>query len=394
MIHTTQATYLALNKIEGFGVKYFMHFEENYPDITQILTLSDAELLALNWQEKHIHQWRKLSWKNIETELNWAEKPDCHILNWHDSAYPRLLKEIHRPPVILYVQGQCDAINRMSMGIVGTRHPTPYGRENAKKFSQELAEIGFCICSGLAMGTDGVAHQSALSYPTGTTAVVATGLDQIYPVRHQKLAHDILENGAIISEFPFKTPPRAENFPRRNRIISGLSRGVLVIEAALKSGSLITARYALEQGREVFAIPGSIQNTQAHGCHELIRQGAVLVNSIVNIFEELNISFSKENNEPNITKQREKFKQTKPTEPLILKDHPKQLSLPTPLPASLPNDKNYPLLEYLHSSTPTSIDQLIEQSGLLPHIIIEQLLTLELLDLIQKAPSGGYYRSY
>lgn len=371
MIPTPQATYLALNKIDGFGVKYFMHFEKNYPDITQILNLSDAELLALNWQEKHIHQWRNLSWKNIEAELNWAEKPDCHILNWHDSAYPRLLKEIHRPPVILYIQGQCDALNRMNMGIVGTRHPTPYGRENAKNFSQELAEIGFCICSGLAIGIDGVAHQSALSYPTGTTAVVATGLDQIYPVRHQKLAHDILENGAIISEFPFKTPPRAENFPRRNRIISGLSRGVLVIEAALKSGSLITARYAMEQGREVFAIPGSIQNAQAQGCHALIRQGAVLVNSIDNILEELNVSFA--------TKKKQ-------IEQTVLEKSQKN--------TSLPNEKSYPLLAYLHSSTPTSIDKLIEQSGLLPNIIIEQLLTLELLDFIQKAPSGGYYRSY
>lgn len=369
MIPTPLATYLALNKIDGFGVKHFMHFEKNYPDITQILTLSDAELIALGWQEKHIHQWRNLSWKSIETELTWAEKPDCHILNWHDPAYPRLLKEIHRPPVILYVRGQCDALNRTSMGIVGTRHPTPYGRENAKTFSQQLAEIGFCISSGLAIGIDGVAHQSALPYPTGTTAVVATGLDQIYPIRHQKLAHAILENGAIVSEFPFKTPPRAENFPRRNRIISGLSRGVLVIEAALKSGSLITARYAMEQGREVFAIPGSIQNTQTHGCHELIRQGAVLVNNIDNILEELNIGFSKE-----ITKN-------------TLEIAPKNTTL-----SKASNNKNYPLLEYLDSSTPTSIDKLIEQSGLLPAIVIEQLLTLELLELIQKAPSGGYYR--
>lgn len=359
MIKTNLATYLALNKIDGFGVKYIQHFEKMYADITQILTLSNPELLQLGWQEKHINQWRSLSWKTIEDELNWASQPHHYIFHWHDKAYPRLLKEIHRPPVILYIQGQLDAITPQTIAIVGTRHPTPYGKQNAAYFSQQLAEIGFCIASGLAIGIDGIAHQSALPSPAGTVAVVATGLDQVYPERHKNLAKNILENGAIISEFSFKTSPRPENFPRRNRIISGLSRGVLVIEAALKSGSLITARYAIEQGREVFAIPGIIQNPHTHGCHSLIQQGAVLVNSLNDILDELAIQM--------------------PSQP---KDVP-EMSNTTP---------HSPLLDHIDYGVAVSIDTLIERSGSTYDSVITELLTLELSGLIQKSSNGGYFK--
>ena len=369
MIHTPLATYLALNKIEGFGPKHIAYFEKNYADITSFLRLSNGELAALNWKEKQIQQWRSLSWQAIETELAWAEKPNCHILHWHDIHYSRLLREIHDPPTVLYVKGQLDTLNRPTMAVIGTRHPSPYGKENAAHFSRQLAEIGFCISSGLAIGIDGVAHHAAFSYPAGSIAVIATGVDQVYPERHKQLANHLLENGAIISEFPFKTPPRPENFPRRNRIISGLSQGLLVIEAALKSGSLITARYAMEQGREVFAIPGMIQNSQTQGCHALIRQGAVLVSSVEQILEELRLL-------PDT--------KMKPLEEKAI-DHPLSkidLSIhPT-------------LLEKIDYSIPISIDKLVEITGLSANQITTQLFDLEIAGYIEKSPEGGYWRLF
>ena len=359
MIHTSLAIYIALNKIHGFGTKHILHFEKKYPDITQVLTLSDKELTQLGWSEKQIQQWRNLSWQLIENELNWANHPRCHIIHWHSPYYPTFLKTIHSPPAILYVQGELDALYRPTLAIVGTRHPTAYGKQNAAHFSQQLAESGFCIASGLAIGIDGIAHQHALPYSSNTLAVVATGLDQIYPERHRPLAEKIIEKGALVSEFPFKTPPRPENFPRRNRIISGLSQGILVIEAALKSGSLITARYAMEQGREVFAIPGIIQNPHTHGCHSLIRQGAVLVNSIDNIFEELgySVSIHQKNEQENTS----------------------EISRHT-------------ILKHIDYGISTSLDMLIERSGLAPDKIVTELLSLELSDIIEKTEDGGSYR--
>ncbi len=357
MIKTPLAVYLALNKISNFNTKHLLHLEQHYADITQILTLSNTDLTQMGWNDKHVQQWRNACWTTIESELNWANQAKHHILHWHDSFYPKLLKEIHCPPPILYIHGELDAIHRQTIAIVGTRHPSEYGKKNAAYFSQKLAEIGFCIASGLAIGIDGVAHQHALPYPVSTVAVVATGLDQIYPYRHQALASQIIENGAIISEFSFKTPPRPENFPRRNRIISGLSKGVLVVEAALKSGSLITARYAMEQGREVFAIPGIIQNPSSHGCHALIRQGAVLVNSLEDILEEFGV---KADNPPTHNKSEEKLQS--------------------------------PLLNYLDYGVATPIDMIITRSGLSYDQIATDLLTLEISGAISQIP-GGYYRN-
>lgn len=358
MIKTTLAAYVALNKINGIGIKHILAIEKKHSDITQILNFTDNDLLQLGWNEKHIQQWRKLCWKSIEQELASANHSHCHILHWHDSQYPYLLKEIHYPPPVLYIKGNLDAIHQSILAIVGTRHPTEYGKRNATHFSHQLAELGFCIASGLAIGIDGIAHQQALSFPSSTVAVVATGLDQVYPTRHQSLAAKILENGAIISEFPFKTQPRPENFPRRNRIISGLSQGVLVIEAALKSGSLITARYAMEQGREVFAIPGIIQNPGTHGCHALIRQGAVLVNSVNDILEELGLETT---SSKNISSEK---------------------SIKTV-------ESN--LLQYIDYGIATPLDLIIARSGLTASEITAELFTLELSETISKT-SDGYYR--
>lgn len=211
-----------------------------------------------------------------------------HILTLGDPAYPPDLLEIADPPVMLQVQGQLDVLRHpRRLAVVGSRHPTPQGRENARDFSHALGELGVCIVSGLAQGIDGAAHEGALDAGAPTIAIVGTGLDRVYPRQHAALAKRIAAQGALVSEYLVGTPPLAPNFPQRNRIISGLSQGTLVVEAALQSGSLITARVATEQGREVFAIPGSIHSPQSKGCHALIRQGAKLVESAQDILEDL-----------------------------------------------------------------------------------------------------------
>ncbi len=215
------------------------------------------------------------------------EGDNRHLITLHDARYPTLLREIDDAPPMLFIQGDPTILNLPQIAIVGSRNPSASGRQTATDFAHFLASAGLAITSGLADGIDGAAHQGALETKNSTLAVTGTGLDRVYPAKHRELAHRIAEQGALISELPPGTPPIPANFPRRNRIISGLSLGTLVVEAAQKSGSLITARLATEQGREVFAIPGSIHNPLARGCHALIRQGAKLVETAGDILEEL-----------------------------------------------------------------------------------------------------------
>lgn len=223
----------------------------------------------------------------IGQALAWADQPGQHLLTLADADYPARLLELPDPPTVLYVRGRLECLNRDGIAIVGSRNATPQGAGNARIFAKALSESGFAIISGLALGVDAAAHQGALEAAGETVAVIGTGADRLYPARNRSLALEVTERGAIVSEFPLGTPAAAANFPRRNRIISGLSRGVLVVEAAVESGSLITARLAGEQGREVFAIPGSIHSPQSRGCHQLIRQGAKLVETADDILEEL-----------------------------------------------------------------------------------------------------------
>jgi DNA processing protein len=220
----------------------------------------------------------------------WLADPAHEIIAWDDPDYPRALLELGFAPPALFFVGRRELLNRPALAIVGSRNSTVQGAENARAFAQALAHAGLTIVSGLATGVDAAAHAGALTAAGSTLAVVGTGLDRVYPASNRELAHRIAEGGGLISEFPPGTPPREKNFPRRNRLISGLSRGVLVVEAALSSGSLITARYAGEQGREVFAIPGSIHSPLAKGCHKLIREGAKLVQTAQDILEELGMS--------------------------------------------------------------------------------------------------------
>ena len=240
---------------------------------------------------------------NTQLELTWdwlKDEPGCrHLLTLADTAYPQSLLNMEDPPLLLYAMGPSaiwmngglnSAANR-TIAIVGSRNPTPQGAANARQFALALAQAGLTIVSGMALGVDGAAHEGALegapAEQLATIAVVGTGLDRVYPKQHRVLAHRIAQCGILLSEYPLGTPPLAANFPKRNRIIAGLSRGTLVVEAALQSGSLITARLAIEQGKDIFAIPGSIHSTQARGCHALIKQGAKLVESAQDILEEM-----------------------------------------------------------------------------------------------------------
>jgi DNA processing protein len=247
-------------------------------------SLSDWQAAAISANE--INALQNPDWKAVEKDFAWLQKSNHHIVTQDDNAYPILLKELYDSPLLLFVQGAPDTLAQPQLAIVGSRNPTVTGRETAEQFAFCLAQAGLTITSGLALGIDAASHHGALA-AAKTIAVTGCGLNFIYPATHRALAEKIIGNGALVSEFPPDIPPAAKNFPRRNRIISGLSLGVLVVEAALKSGSLITARCAADQNREVFAIPGSIHNPLARGCHQLIQQGAKLVEKSEDILIEL-----------------------------------------------------------------------------------------------------------
>ncbi|MEP7140633.1 MAG: DNA-processing protein DprA [Caldimonas sp.] len=238
---------------------------------------------ALERAPEHFETRRDAAWRWLESGADVAR--DVVVVG--DPRYPQMLLESADPPLLLYAQGRIELLQRPAIAVVGSRNPTAQGLENARAFASHLSRAGWVVVSGLALGIDGAAHEGALEGGSGTIAVVGTGLDRIYPARHRALAARIAADGLVVSEFAIGTPALPEHFPIRNRIIAGLGRGTLVVEAALQSGSLITARLAAESGRDVFAIPGSIHSPQARGCHALIKQGAKLVDSAADIVDEL-----------------------------------------------------------------------------------------------------------
>ncbi|MDR0736541.1 MAG: DNA-processing protein DprA [Zoogloeaceae bacterium] len=305
--------------------------------------------------------------EKIAAALAWAAEPDCHLIALADKRYPPQLLEIPDPPTLLYVRGDPAALQRPGIAVVGSRNATPHGLKTAEDFARTLADAGFGIISGLALGIDAAAHSGALASKTRqtTVAVIGTGADRIYPARNQALARHIVEQGAIVSEFPLGTPAIAANFPRRNRVISGLARGVLVVEAATESGSLITARLAGEQGREVFAIPGSIHSPLSKGCHRLIRQGAKLVESAQDILEELTGAY------------------LAPPEP--------PPSTPSSPEDSAAATEAFRLLTHLGHEVCT-LDDLAQRSGLPADTLLALLLNLELEGRIATLPGNRYQR--
>lgn len=292
----------------------------------------------------------------VHRSIEWASQPGQYILTLADEAYPQALLEIADPPNLLYVRGNPALLQKRGLAMVGSRNATPQGAQTAENFARALAGKGLCIVSGLALGIDAAAHRGALAAGGETIAVIGTGADRIYPARNKELALSIVEHGAVISEFPLGTPAIAANFPRRNRIISGLARGVLVVEAAPESGSLITARLAGEQGREVFAIPGSIHSPVARGCHKLIKQGAKLVETANDVLEELG-------------------------------HFP-----PQPAPEeSAKADGAHPVLAAL-GHDPCSLDDLVECTGQSADQLLPELLILELSGQIAPLPGNRYQR--
>ncbi|ALG68479.2 DNA-protecting protein DprA [Beggiatoa leptomitoformis] len=308
----------------------------------------------------------------IEKDLHWLSLENNHLVTLNDPHYPHRLCEIHDPPPILFVHGDYTLLSSQQVAMVGTRNPSPLGKEIAYDFAKNLSQAGFTITSGLAMGIDAYSHQGALAATGRTIAVAGTGLDRVYPAQNRELAHQIAQTGALISELPPGTPAKNQHFPRRNRIISGLSIGTLVVEASLRSGSLITARQAVEQGRDVFAIPGSIHNPLAKGCHALIKEGAKLVETAADVMEEL-------------------F--------LHLPNQQRTIPLTPPLPVASNRltqhnelDGDYiRLLEYLCTEA-QSIDNLVELSGLTAEAVSSMLLILELQGLIASQAGGLYVR--
>lgn len=288
--------------------------------------------------------------------LAWLQQPDNHLITLADSHYPQALLQIADPPPLIYAKGQLDILGMPAIAIVGSRNASAQGEKNAEDFAYALSQRGLCVVSGMALGIDGAAHRGALKANGATIAVVGTGLDIVYPARHRELAHQIAERGIMLSEFPLGTPSRAQNFPRRNRLISGLSLGCLVIEANVQSGSLITARLAAEQGREVFAIPGSIHSPLSKGCHQLIKQGAKLVDHIQDIIDELGLLTAVAPTTRN--------DEAAPVEPLL---------------ACMGYD-------------PVSMETLVERSGLTSDSLSAMLLMLELENKVASLPGGRYQR--
>lgn len=283
--------WLALCTIPNCGFATYLELLKVFTTPAAILAATSEELRVVGAADALIQHLKKPDWKRVDACLAWQEKTGRHILHWRDPDYPYLLKEISSPPLILFVEGNPAILQRQQLAIVGTRQATPTGLETAYSLANELVKQGFVVTSGLARGIDAASHQGCLALKEKTIAVLGSGLDKIYPSCHLRLAQQIVETGgALVSEFFPDASPKAGHFPRRNRLISGLSLGVIVVEAALRSGSLITARYALEQGREVFAVPGSIRNPMSQGCHALLKQGATLIESSYDILLELSFS--------------------------------------------------------------------------------------------------------
>lgn len=337
--------------------------------IEALLLLTAGELLSMGFTQLQISKLKHPDLTQIEKDLHWiTTNESCHIITLLDPRYPNLLLEIPDPPILLFVKGDVELLNAPQLAIIGSRQASPQGKEIAFDYAKALASLGLVITSGMAMGIDAAAHRGALT--TGKTiAVLGTGLAVIYPRQHLSLSEQIRSSCAMVSEFPPYCPPKPIHFPKRNRIISGLSRGVLVVEATLRSGSLITARFALEQGRDVFAIPGSIYNSMAKGCHDLIRNGAKIVDSIADIIDELGeFQLNKDKKDQKLLENN-------------LFEHKTAAKL----------DKSYQSLLDCINDSPTSVETIIQRSKLTGPEVAAMLLVLESESLVSRPP-GGYQK--
>jgi DNA processing protein len=366
MTQTNLRQWLALNLCNPvLGARRAHQLFQHFGNIDAVFAADATALQAIGLSQQASAGILSPDWSAVEAALAWADAPGRHILTFADHAYPPLLRQISDPPVLLYCEGDLEMLQRPTLSIVGSRSPTPSGAETAHAFALRLARLGFVIASGMALGIDAAAHRGCIAAQGATIAVVGTGLDRVYPARHADLAAQIRTQGLLISEFPLGTPPLGRHFPQRNRIISGLARGVLVVEAGIQSGSLITAHQALEQGREVFAIPGSIHNPNSKGCHHLLREGAKLVDTVSDILEELEGGM---------------------------------LTVPTLEASGETEPAAAPAVEYREllaaiDTTPTSVEHIVERSGLTPDVVCSMLLILELQKFVYITANGQYCRA-
>ena len=367
----TLNSWLYLRHMPGIGATSFQQLLEVFGGPEEVLNASHQQLSSLALKTSAITAILNEKKPDISADLKWLQQENHHLITFSDEHYPAQLKQLSDAPPILYVRGDADYLSQPQLAIVGTRNPTAIGRNTAKEFACHLSNKGITITSGLASGIDGASHEGALQGMAGTVAVVAHGLDIVYPAQHQKLAQKISEHGAVVSEMPIGTQLQRGLFPRRNRLISALSLGTLIVEAAQKSGSLITARYALEQNREVFAIPGSIHNPMARGCHKLIRQGAKLVESADDILEELYISLKNTANYP-LKPEQHTPENSKDPHKTLDPDHQKLLKC----------------LAY----EPASIDELVLRSKFSAAEIASMMLILELEGIVV-CQDGRYTRA-
>ncbi|WP_407943939.1 DNA-processing protein DprA [Marinobacter salinisoli] len=364
--------WLLLTCLPGVGPKTRTELIQRWPTPSDLINRNPASLAACGLPSKvvpAIVAWQRRDLGHpVVSKVLWiieqCRQQAIQILVWSDPRYPEPLRHIHDAPLVLYTQGDVSLLTREQIAVVGSRDATPTGLALARRFAAELSEHDLLVTSGLALGVDGAAHAGALDVEAPTLAVIGSGLDGIYPSRHRPLAQRILRHGLLVSEYPPGTPARPAHFPQRNRIISGLARGVLVVEAGLKSGSLITARLALEQGREVFAVPGSVQSPVSRGCHHLIKQGASLVETVEDILLELGASWQG------------------PT-PASAEPDPAQ-------PSTALAEREIAVFRAL-GYDPQSTDALSVATGLSADQLMQSLLLLELQGLVTPVP-GGYQR--
>lgn len=358
--------WLAALYLPNIGLRKIKHCLTAFGTINEVFNASITDLMQLGLSAKDAETVAAPNWVQVEKDLAWAQTAAHHLICLDDPGYPRLLKETASPPFVLFVQGDPHLLSQPQIAIVGSRNASVHGLKNAEQFAACLVQAGIVVTSGLALGIDAASHHGALSVKGKTIGVAGTGLLHCYPRTHQSLVATMTEQGsAVISEFPLQMAARADHFPRRNRIIAGLSMGVLVVEAALKSGSLITARIAVEEGREVFAIPSSIHHPLAKGCHHLIRQGAKLVESASDIIEELGPLLSANNAQVST---------------------PKVASLAV---EALPTTAQQVLAQINYEVTPINV--ILLRSELTAPVVSSLLLTLELKGYIQSV-TGGYIR--
>ncbi len=340
-----------------------------YGNAAAVCAANCAELCATGISREAASFLHAPGGEAYERDLRWSQGAGHTLLGWGDACYPRQLIDIQNPPVLLFVMGSVALLDDPQLAVVGSRRPTPGGLRNVRHFADAIARSGLVVVSGLAAGIDTAAHVAALEARAPTVAVIGTGPDVVYPSRNKALTQRIVDGGAVVSEFACGTPPLAGNFPRRNRLMSGLSLGVLVIEAADRSGTLITARLAGEQGREVFAVPGSIRNPVARGCHRLIQQGAKLVQSIEDILIELSSVVDLRLREADAS---------------VVPPGTDRQQRPA---CDIVGVGQHRLLEHMEYDTPLSADALVERSGL---AVAEVSAMLSMLELEGRVVSEGH----